>query len=567
VSDLQLRALPGPPRRWRRYLLFLVVPLALAALTSYALEEPLEQYLSGQGTYDETALHDWLDEARFDLVSLRDLVDDYVTASDQLAGLAKPETGATPSAVTHYSSVRNAVHTRREALQEHLQQLGLPTRQYENKLPLFPRIYRLEIHFIDKPDPPIIWDSQLPEHSRQARQLIHPIVKKEIASNNQITVKTQATVKVLYQLHANIKLLRANREADVKRWRLVIGGGTVALLTLTWLVFVQRRERERERQRAQAQQQADDAEKLLLQEENRREETERNLLEQRLATQVAEQKALELRSQLYAGIGIMAGSYAHNIKNLLVRPNDLLQRCLEADGLSPAQASMLQEVRETLGTVTDRLQQILRTVRRDPARSQQTILDINKLVHEMGQTWGDLAREKWKLDLVLKLDDEDSVAVAGDESHLQQAVENLLFNARDATFEMRNHLREAARQDHGGDPARRKQALIAAAGWRGRVVLVVRRVADSVVLEVTDNGAGMTEEVRRRCTETHFTTKRDNALYEGHNTGMGLGLSFVLTVLEHHHATLEVESEPLRGATFRARFPAAARKPQSVGQQ
>ena len=31
---------------------------------------------------------------------------------------------------------------------------------------------------------------------------------------------------------------------------------------------------------------------------------------------------------LVASIGIMAGSYAHNIKNLLVRPNDLLARCM-----------------------------------------------------------------------------------------------------------------------------------------------------------------------------------------------------------------------------------------------
>ena len=73
----------------------------------------------------------------------------------------------------------------------------------------------------------------------------------------------------------------------------------------------------------------------MLQEARRHEETERKLLEQRLATQAAERQALELKSQLYASIGIMAGSYAHNIKNLLVRPNDLLRRCLEADGLSP----------------------------------------------------------------------------------------------------------------------------------------------------------------------------------------------------------------------------------------
>src|SRR5207248_9665760 len=94
------------------------------------------------------------------------------------------------------------------------------------------------------------------------------------------------------------------------------------------------------------------------------------------------------------------------------------------------------------------------------------------------------------------------------------------------------------------------------AAWRGRVVLRTRREADEVVLEVSDNGAGMTEEVRRRCTETHFSTKRDNALYEGHSTGMGLGLSFVVAILEHHRAKLEIESAPLRGATFRVHFPA-----------
>ena len=38
---------------------------------------------------------------------------------------------------------------------------------------------------------------------------------------------------------------------------------------------------------------------------------------------------------------------------------------------------------------------------------------------------------------------------------------------------------------------------------------------------------------------------------------MGLGLSFVAVVLEHHGATLEIESAPLQGATFRVRFPLA----------
>jgi signal transduction histidine kinase len=208
--------------------------------------------------------------------------------------------------------------------------------------------------------------------------------------------------------------------------------------------------------------------------------------------------------------------------------------------------------------VTERLQQILRTVRRDPHRAELTRLDLNALLRDLEQTWKDMAREKWKLDLSVDLAP-GPLWIDGDLSHLQQAVENLLFNARDATFEMRNHQRTLARSGEGdGGRHDRRQALIAAAAWRGRVVLRTRREDGRAVLEVRDNGIGMTDEVRRRCTETHFSTKRDNALYEGHSTGMGLGLSFVTVVLEHHRATLVIDSTPLHGTTFRVGFPEAA---------
>ena len=159
--------------------------------------------------------------------------------------------------------------------------------------------------------------------------------------------------------------------------------------------------------------------------------------------------------------------------------------------------------------------------------------------------------------------DPEPLWIEGDLSHLQQAVENLLFNARDATFEMRSHLRnEARKQGPGGNGSgteteRVRQALIAAAAWKGSVVIRTRRAGNRALLEVRDNGIGMTEEVRKHCTETHFSTKRDNAIYEGNSTGMGLGLSFVTSIFEHHGAPLEIESAPLEGATFRASFPLA----------
>jgi signal transduction histidine kinase len=49
---------------------------------------------------------------------------------------------------------------------------------------------------------------------------------------------------------------------------------------------------------------------------------------------------------------------------------------------------------------------------------------------------------------------------------------------------------------------------------------------------------------------------RFNVLAGG--AGMGLGLSFVQLILQHHGATLQIESASLKGAVLRVLFPAGA---------
>jgi signal transduction histidine kinase len=563
---------PPAPGRWKRAVRLarvLLVPLLLWALLAVALRNPLGAWLRGENTYDEAALQEWLEEARGFRSTLPEMVEDYLASLRLYARLKQRRSPDDPAGADHLTlqqlEAAKNVMLKRSEIREHLRTLGVPiTKRYSGQLPLFPTIYRLQVRFhldeallteqlpaseaVERPAAPITWDSGLPSDSSQYQEMEHQI-------------HPNASVYVLYQMHAYNKRQRSEQEHEQRLRQLGVVAGAGTLLAILVMVLAQRRERQRELQRLRTQQKIDQAERLLLQEERRHAETERQLLEQRLARQAAERQALELRSQLYASIGIMAGSYAHNIKNLLVRPNDLLRRCLEHDGLAPDQALMLHEVQETLATVTERLQQILYTVRRDPSRAEETVLDLNGVISELEPTWRELARDKWKLDIVIEQNVEGTAGpdeplwISGDVSHLQQAVENLLFNARDATFEMRNHLRDDARQDEKLDPVARRKAIIAAAAWRGRVVLRTSRRGDEVVLEVCDNGAGMSEEVRRRCTETHFSTKRNNAIYEGHSTGMGLGLSFVLAILEHHHARLEIESEPLEGTTFRIRFP------------
>lgn len=435
---------------------------------------------------------------------------------------------------------------------------------FRSGTPLFLDLYAIRITFPDRPDLKTLeWEA--PERPLRAQQGVQ--VRSEPVYKFHGRGGTRVVVLCEYRMHAFHKAQQ--EEAARQRWVLAFGavavGGT--LLALGWTYQFLRRERRREIAALTARQAVEHAENQKLAAEK---ELERKLLERQIETAhqefrvaEAENKALELKSQLYAGIGIMAGSYAHNIKNLLVRPNDLLSRCLETDGLAGEQAGMLREVRTTLGAVTERLQQILSTVRRDPRKAEAEMrrLDLNDLVRDAERTWSALALDKWKLVLAPETAAE-RLPIRGDLSHLQQVIENLLFNARDATFQMRTHVRDAARTIE--DPAKRKTALIEAAAWRGQVAIRAYRQNDHAVLEVRDNGIGMNEEVKRNCTATHFSTKRDNAVYEGYSAGMGLGLSFSVIVLEHHEAKLEIESEPMKGATFRVRFPLAAAETFSV---
>jgi signal transduction histidine kinase len=528
-------------------------PVLVAGLAFLLLREPLAFWLRGEDTYDQEALVEWVREARL-YQTLPELCGRLLELKDNYRDLEKKASNPDPKTVRpsndELRTLKSLIDNKREEIRVQVQAMCEPvTKVYPGRLPLFVVVYRMTVKFEDAlHEEPIVWDSQKPRQPKQYHEL-------EPVSIQQGRVQ----VELHYQMRVFARQQYYERQT-IARWRWLNGVGIVlAAVAGLWFFVALRQKRQRELHHVLAEQQASEAERLRLQEALRRQEAERKQEE-------AERTALELRSQVFANIGIMAGSYAHNIKNLLVRPNDLLGRCLEKDGLSQEQDHMLHEVRQTLGTVTERLQQILQTVRRDPSQVQPEALELNTLVREIAQTWTDLARDKWKLTIQVELAGEP-LAIVGDRSHLQQALENLLFNARDATFEMRNNLRELARK--GADKApptgegdgdlslQRRQALIAAAGWKGQVWLRTRREGDKVVLEIEDNGIGMTEEVRRRCTETHFSTKRDNALFAGFSAGMGLGLSFVVMILEHHRAKLEIASEPLRGAKFRVLFPLA----------
>ena len=117
------------------------------------------------------------------------------------------------------------------------------------------------------------------------------------------------------------------------------------------------------------------------------------------------------------------------------------------------------------------------------------------------------------------------------QDQLEQVIINLLQNARDAINE-----RRAAVGEH----------------FPGRIVVRVAGearpgVAEQLVIEVSDNGGGIPEEMVDRIFQPFFTTKPP-----GKGTGLGLSVSF--GIVRDHGGSLLVRNGS-EGAIFSIRLP------------
>jgi CheY-like chemotaxis protein len=134
----------------------------------------------------------------------------------------------------------------------------------------------------------------------------------------------------------------------------------------------------------------------------------------------------------------------------------------------------------------------------------------------------------------------DLPPIVGDATQLRQIVLNLVINAAEAM--------------DGGGSVRISTCLrrCSAADLVSEYVSEAPPGGDYVLLEVSDAGPGMSEEVRRQLFDPFFTTKF---------SGRGLGLAAVLGIARGHRGTVQVVSEPGRGSSFRLFLPVADATP------
>jgi hypothetical protein len=243
-----------------------------------------------------------------------------------------------------------------------------------------------------------------------------------------------------------------------------------------------------------------------------------------------------MQAQKMESVGRLAGGVAHDFNNLLTVINgcsDLLLRRLSSQNPLRELVSSIRKAGERAAGLS---RQLLTFSRKQLVQPRP--VNLAGLIQDSRAILARLVGED--VEIAADLDPTTGFVMA-DPGQLDQVVMNLVVNARDA-------------MPQGGLLKLRVSKLLL--NPDSTVAAPGLPPGEYVLLEISDTGMGMTDEVKRNMFEPFFTTK-------GETGGTGLGLAMVYGIVQQAGGWIRVESQLGRGTTFRIGLPALAR---STGQ-
>ncbi|HYP16812.1 MAG TPA: ATP-binding protein, partial [Opitutus sp.] len=244
----------------------------------------------------------------------------------------------------------------------------------------------------------------------------------------------------------------------------------------------------------------------------------REQLERQARLEAEVQRAARLES-----LGVLAGGIAHDFNNLLTIILGNLGLAQLDEKLAPETSQRLQEIERGAGRARGLTQQLLTFAKGgEPVRTSVALADVVKRSTDLALHGTNvLCDYAFVPDLWPASVDKDQVG---------QAIQNLVLNAVQAMPQggMLRVSLENATVEAGSKPSLEP----------GRYVK----------LALSDTGEGISPDVLPRIFDPYFTTRQ---------SGSGLGLATVYSIVKRHHGLIEVESQPARGTTFTVWLPAA----------
>ena len=233
-----------------------------------------------------------------------------------------------------------------------------------------------------------------------------------------------------------------------------------------------------------------------------------------LQLKLVESRVTIERQEKLASLGVLAAGVAHEIRNPLT-------------AIKARLFTLRKAVRDRFNAVEDanviereinRLERIVRDVLQfaRPAEPQREAISAVALLHETR----DLMRSQLeKSNIELTVEDSTEITIHGDQNQLKQVLLNLIRNAAESIDERGKIVTRACTE------------RISLAG----------RPTNVAVLEVKDNGKGISPDVQKRLFDPFYTTKA---------AGTGLGLSIAARIIEQHGGALRYQTEIGCGTTF-----------------
>ena len=221
---------------------------------------------------------------------------------------------------------------------------------------------------------------------------------------------------------------------------------------------------------------------------------------------------LTLQAEKLAAAGRLVRTLAHEVRNPINNINLAVEQLI-VNNLKEEDDLYLDIIHRNSNRINELIKELLLSSR--PAEIEMSQCTFQSLIDEVLDAAIDRINLK-HIHLSVNLP-QQTIVIECDKQKLVMALLNIVINAIEAM------------QDE-----------------TGKLIIDAQTFQNKLILYITDNGSGISEENLPRLFEPYFTSKRN---------GIGLGLAATLNIIQSHRGTIEATSLEKKGTTFTITLP------------